>query len=66
MIIIILGISFFILKDKSMVPYNNISSNRCNQKTLPYLNSNLSIQERVGDLMNRMNDWGKNRSDGSN
>jgi len=42
-----------------MVPYNNISSNRCNQKTLPYLNSNLSIQERVDDLMNRMNDWEK-------
>ncbi len=58
-VILILGVGFFALKNKSIVPSNNSLSDRCNQKNLPYLNSNLSVQERVDDLMSRMNDWEK-------
>lgn len=59
LIVLILGIGFFALKNKSVVPSNNSLPDRCNQKNLPYMNSNLSVQERVDDLMNRMNDWEK-------
>lgn len=55
-VILVLTIVFFILNNKSIIPFNNSLSDRCNQKNLPYLNSNLSVQERVSDLMNRMND----------
>ncbi len=59
LITIILGVGFFILKNKSIVPLDDSLSSRCNQKDLPYLNSHLSIQDRVNDLMNRMTDWEK-------
>lgn len=58
-IILTLGIVFFIFKDKNIVPTDDISSGRCSQKDLPYLNADLSIQDRVNDLMDRMNDWEK-------
>ena len=59
LIAIILGISFFALKNKNTVLPEDASSNRCNQKDLPYLNSDLPIQDRVDDLIKRMNDWEK-------
>ena len=59
LIILILGIAFFVFKDKNIIPLDDLSSERCKQKDLPYLNADLSIQERVNDLMNRMNDWEK-------
>ncbi len=59
LVILILGIGFFVFKNKSTIPSNSSLSDRCNQKNVPYLNSNLSVQERVDDLMNRMNDWEK-------
>lgn len=59
MIILILGMAFFVFKEKNIVPPDDISSERCNQKDLPYLNADLSVQDRVNDLMGRMNDWEK-------
>jgi beta-glucosidase len=56
LITLILGISFFVWENKNTVPANDNLSERCKQKDLPYLNSNLSIQERVNDLMSRMNE----------
>lgn len=57
--LIILGAYFFVLKDKDIVPFNDILSERCEQKDLPYLDHSLSVQERVADLMSRMTDWEK-------
>ncbi len=59
LIILILGTSFFAFKNKGVVPSKDILSERCKQKDLPYLDPNLSIPERVNDLMDRMNDWEK-------
>jgi len=59
LVVLILGIVFFVLKNKNAIPFEDSLSERCSQKNLPYLNSNLSVQERVDDLMNRMNDWEK-------
>ncbi len=59
LIILILGVGFFVYKNESIIPPSDISSERCNQKDLPYLNSNLPIKDRVNDLMSRMNDWEK-------
>jgi hypothetical protein len=59
LIILILGMAFFVFKEKNIVPPDDISSERCNQKDLPYLNADLSVQDRVNDLMGRMNDWEK-------
>ena len=59
LVVLILGISFFTLKNNSVTPPDDRLSDRCNQKNAPYLNSNLSVQERVDDLMMRMNDWEK-------
>jgi len=59
LIILILGIGFFVWENKNTVPSNDNLSERCKQKDLPYLNSNLSTKDRVNDLMSRMNDWEK-------
>jgi beta-glucosidase len=59
LIIIASGIGFFVLKNENTALPNDNLSERCKQKDLPYLNSDLSIQERINDLMSRMNDWEK-------
>ncbi|MDP2741658.1 MAG: glycoside hydrolase family 3 protein [bacterium] len=57
--ILILGIGFFSFKNNNTVPPNDFSFERCKQKDFPYLNNDLSVEERVSDLMSRMNDWEK-------
>ncbi len=57
--VILLTLGFFALKNKRAIPRNDNLSERCKQKDLPYLNSNLPIQDRVNDLMSKMNDWEK-------
>jgi beta-glucosidase len=59
LIILILGTGFFVWENRNTVPPNDNLSERCKQKDLPYLNSDLSVQDRVNDLMSRMNDWEK-------
>ncbi|MDP2930685.1 MAG: glycoside hydrolase family 3 N-terminal domain-containing protein, partial [bacterium] len=59
LIVLISGVGFFVLKNKSIIPPSDILSERCQQKDSPYLDSGLSVQERVNDLMKRMNDWEK-------
>jgi len=59
LVVLILGVGFFVLKNKSVVPSDNSLSDRCNQKDLPYLNPGLSVEERVDDLISRMSDWEK-------
>jgi len=58
-IILILGIGFFVYKNKVITPPNDILPERCKQKDFPYLNSSLPIKDRVNDLMSRMTDWEK-------
>jgi beta-glucosidase len=58
-IIIILVIGLFIFENKRKVPSNDILSDRCNQKDLSYLDSSLPVENRVNDLMRRMNNWEK-------
>lgn len=58
-IVLVVGMSIFALKNQNVSPHNDSTSERCNQKDAPYMNSDLSIQERVDDLMSRMNDWEK-------
>jgi len=57
-IISVLGIGFFVFKN-NIVPLSVILPERCAQKDAPYLNLNLSIPERVNDLMGRMTEWEK-------
>ncbi|MDP2665021.1 MAG: glycoside hydrolase family 3 protein [bacterium] len=57
-LILIFGIGFFVLKNDAL-PLGDVSSARCIQKDAPYLNPDLSIQERVDDLMSRMIEWEK-------
>lgn len=59
LIILIIGSGFFVYKNKIQPPSYDALSERCNQKDLPYLNSSLPIEDRVNDLMSRMNDWEK-------
>lgn len=59
LIIFGLGLYFFIFKDKNAIPPIDISAERCNQENALYLNQNLSVDERVNDLMSKMNDWEK-------
>ena len=40
-------------------PNNNLNREYCHLKDLPYQNSELSIEERVDDLMSKMNEWEK-------
>ncbi|MFA5300418.1 MAG: glycoside hydrolase family 3 protein, partial [Lutibacter sp.] len=55
--ILFLTIGFFV--NKNITPFNDISSERCRQENAPYLNQNLSVEERVNDLMSRMTEWEK-------
>ncbi|MDD5569077.1 MAG: glycoside hydrolase family 3 N-terminal domain-containing protein [Candidatus Pacebacteria bacterium] len=59
LIILVLGTAFFVFENKNPALPNDNSSERCEQKDLPYLDSNLSTQDRVNDLMGRMTDWEK-------
>ena len=52
-------IGLFIFENKRKVPSNDILSDRCNQKDLSYLDSSLPVENRVNDLMRRMNNWEK-------
>lgn len=56
LVILILGIGIFFIKKQEYVTPNDSLTERCKQKNSPYLNPNLSVQERVSDLMGRMND----------
>lgn len=56
---LILGAGFFVFKNKNIMPPNDIPAEKCKQKNLPYLDSNLSVETRVNDLMSRMNNWEK-------
>lgn len=56
---LILGVYLFALKNESTPPSPDTLSARCNQKNSPYLNRNLPTEERVADLMSKMNDWEK-------
>jgi len=52
-----LGISFFMYKN--VTPITDTSSERCRQEKAPYLDQDLSVGERVSDLMGRMTEWEK-------
>jgi hypothetical protein len=59
LIILILTASFFIFKNKDTALLDDITSLRCVQTGAQYLNTDLSTDERVKDLMTRMTDWEK-------
>lgn len=59
LLILILGIGFFIFKDKKIVSPSDKTSLRCAQKDALYLNPDLPVEERVNDLIERMTDWEK-------
>ncbi|MFA6447375.1 MAG: glycoside hydrolase family 3 protein [Patescibacteria group bacterium] len=59
LIILASGIGLVALKNKYITPSDNSLSEKCRQKNLPYLNPALPTQDRVNDLMGRMNDWEK-------
>lgn len=59
LIILILGIIFYIFKDKNSRPEDDRTAMRCAQEDAVYLNPDLPIEERVNDLMARMTDWEK-------
>lgn len=59
LIVLASGIVVFALKNLNSAPANDNLFARCNQKDLPYLNSDLAVEDRVDDLMNRMSDWEK-------
>ena len=53
-LILILGIFLPIFWSKNTTPSNDTLSERCRQENSAYLNKNLSVQERVDDLLGRM------------
>ncbi|MDP3883297.1 MAG: glycoside hydrolase family 3 protein [Candidatus Staskawiczbacteria bacterium] len=57
--ILVVGIGFFVSKIISTPPPSDILSERCIQENAPYLNKNLSVEERVDDLISRMTEWEK-------
>src|SRR5680860_727807 len=59
LIVLILGIVFFVFKNRNTTPATDALSDSCQQSNLPYLDSNLSITDRVNDLISRMNNWEK-------
>ncbi|MDP2944066.1 MAG: glycoside hydrolase family 3 protein [bacterium] len=59
LIALILGISLFVFRNENIVPRNDVLSEKCKQKNLPYLDSNLPVADRVNDLISRMSDWEK-------
>ena len=56
-LILILGILYLALRN--ITPSNDNLSERCRQENPPYLNNDLSIKERVDDLIGRMTEWEK-------
>ncbi len=56
-IIAIGGLLLFINRD--ILPPKDLTAERCEQDNAPYLNSKLSVEERVEDLLSRMNEWEK-------
>ena len=57
--LLIFGVVFWVVKNSVIFSPNDILSERCNQENAPYLNSGLSVSERVDDLMGRMTEWEK-------
>jgi len=57
--VLILGIIYLIFISRDKASLNDILSERCRQENPAYLNKNLSVQERVDDLMGRMTEWEK-------
>ncbi len=58
-LILILGTLFLVFRNKNTAPLNDNLSERCRQENSPYLNQDLSIEERVDDLMSKMTEWEK-------
>ena len=56
-VVIAIGIALFINRDR--LPSQDLSEERCEQNNAQYLNSELSVEERVDDLLGRMNEWEK-------
>lgn len=54
-----LGLVFLVLINIKQPTLDEILSVRCEKENAPYLNSNLPIEERVSDLLGRMNEWEK-------
>jgi beta-glucosidase len=57
--ILVAGIGFFVSRIILAPPPNDILSERCLQENALYLNQNLSVEERVNDLMSKMTEWEK-------
>lgn len=57
LLFVALGVLLFI--SRNSLPPQDLSAERCEQDNLPYLNSKLSVEERVDDLLGRMNEWEK-------
>jgi beta-glucosidase len=57
--VLAVGMAFFILKNKTRIPPNDTLSTRCNEENAPYRNADLSVEERVDDLLGRMTEWEK-------
>ena len=58
-LVLLLGISFFVVTRNAMPPSGDVVSVRCSQENAPYLNPTLSVLARVDDLMGRMTEWEK-------
>jgi len=57
--ILSVGIFFFVSRNKNTEFQNDLLSERCTQENPAYLNSSLSINKRVDDLLSRMTEWEK-------
>lgn len=55
--VIVIGVLLFVNRDT--LPPKDLTAERCQQDDAPYLNSELSVEERVDDLLGRMNEWEK-------
>ncbi len=56
---LLLGASFLMFKNRNVVPPNDVLPEGCRQENLPYLDSSLSVETRVDDLISRMSNWEK-------
>ncbi|MCB9818606.1 glycoside hydrolase family 3 C-terminal domain-containing protein [Candidatus Nomurabacteria bacterium] len=45
--------------NREVLPPKDLTAERCEQENAPYLNSELSVEERVEDLLARMTEWEK-------
>jgi len=59
LLFLVFGTVFFLLKNRNSESSVDVLSERCQQEEAIYLNPDLSIEERVNDLMSRMTDLEK-------